>query len=56
MAKDITIVDGALACAYAHIGEVHVLVLRNALHVPSMYHKLISSFIMRADGVTINYF
>ena len=36
VAKDIPIVDGALACGYPCVGEVCVLVVRNALYVPSM--------------------
>ena len=41
IAKDVPIVDGALAydCPYTH--KVYVLVVRNALHVPSIDHNLI---------------
>ena len=52
--KDVPIVDRSLACNYPWTGEFYVLVIRNALYFPSMYHKLILTFIMRALGVTIN--
>ena len=55
-AKNVMIVGGNLACHYPYSGEVYVLVIRNALHVPSMDHKLIPPFIMRYGGVTTNNF
>ena len=54
IAKDVPIVDGALAYDCPYSGIVYVLVVRNALHVPSMDHNLIPPFIMRAGGVIVN--
>ena len=54
MARNVPIADGGLACDCPFIGKVNVLVLRNALHVPSVDHNLIPPFTMRAGGITIN--
>jgi len=54
IAKDVPIVDGALAYDYPFSGIVYILVVRNALHIPSMDHNLIPHFIMRAGGVVVN--
>ena len=54
VARDVPIVDGALAYDCPYSGIVYVLVVRNALHVPSMDHNLIPPFIMRAGGVVVN--
>ena len=35
-------------------GKSYILVLRNALHVPSMDHNLIPPFMLREMGVTVN--
>ena len=48
------IVDVALAHEFPCVDEIYVLVLRNVLHVPSMENKLILSFILRLDDITIN--
>ena len=53
IARDVPIVDGALAYDCSYSGIVYVLVVRNALHVPSMVHNLILPFIMRAGGVVV---
>ena len=52
--KDVPIVDGALAYDCPYSGIVYILLVRNALHVPSMDHNLIPPFIMRAGGVIVN--
>ena len=52
--SNVPIADGALACYYPCTGDVHVLVLTNALYIPSMDHNMSTPFIMRASGVTIN--
>ena len=49
IAKDVPIADGALACDCPCAGVVYVLVVGNALHVPSMDHNLILPLTM-ADG------
>ena len=54
IAKDVPIVDGALAYDCPYSGIVYVLVVRNSLHVPSMDYNLIPPFIMRAGGVIVN--
>ena len=54
MAKDVPIVDGSLAYDFPHTGAVCVLVLRNALYIPSMEHNLIPPFIMIASGVIVD--
>ena len=52
--KDVPIVDGALAYDCPYTGEVCVLVVRNALHVPSIDYNLIPPFIMRASSFVVN--
>ena len=54
VAKDVPIVDGALAHDCLHSGIVCVLVVRNALRIPSMDHDLIPPFMMRAGGIAAN--
>ena len=48
------IAEGDLAYDYPYSGIVYVLVVRNALHVPSMDNNLIPPFIMRAGGISVN--
>ena len=48
MSKDAPIADGALACDCPFTGEACVLVIINALYVPSMCYEIIPLFIMRA--------
>jgi hypothetical protein len=53
-ATNVPIVDGAIAyeCPYNH--QVYILLIRNALYIPSMDTNLIPPFIMRAGGVVVN--
>jgi hypothetical protein len=53
-AENVPIVDGAIAyeCPYTH--QVYILIIRNALHIPTMHHNLIPPFIMRAGGIIVN--
>ena len=51
IAKDVPFVDGALAYGCPFKGFFCVLVVKNALHVPSME---MSPFIMRAGGTIAN--
>ena len=53
-AKAIPIVDAALLYHDQFTGCEYILVLRNALHVPSMTCNLIPPFIMREQGITVN--
>ena len=52
--ENVPIVDAAIAyeCPYSH--QVYILILRNALHIPTLEHNLIPPFIMRAGGIIIN--
>ena len=54
ISKNSPVVDGALVHECTYSGELYALVIRNALHVPSMDHNLIPPFIMGAGGVTMN--
>jgi len=53
-ATNIPTVDGALAYDCPYSGQVYILLVRNALHIPSMDHNLVPPFILRAGGVKIN--
>ena len=35
--------------------ETYILIIHNALHIVSMKHHLVSSFIMGEGGVVVNY-
>ena len=52
--KNIPIVDAAIAydCPYTHV--CYILLLRNALYLPSLEHNLLVPFIMREGGVKVN--
>ena len=54
MENDVPIVDGNLAHNCTFTGKVFVLVIVNALHVPSIGHNLIPTFIIRTGSVIIN--
>ena len=54
MVKNFPNVDGVLAYECPFTGEVCVLFLRNALHIPSMRHNFNPHFIMRSGGVIVN--
>ncbi len=54
MASNVPIVDGAVAYDCPYSRETSILLVRNALYIPSMDHNLIPPFIMRAGGVTVN--
>ena len=53
-AKKVPIVDGAIAydCPISH--KTYLLIVRNALHIPSMDNNLIPPFIMREAGISVN--
>ena len=53
-AKDVPIVDGAIAyeCPYCH--TTYVLLFKNALHVPNLEHNLVPPFIHREAGIIVN--
>ena len=51
---EIPVVDAALACYNPHNGKDYILIVRNALHVPSMQNNLVPPFIMREAGTQVN--
>ena len=53
-ASKIPIVDGAVVYECPYTGEIYVLIVRNALHIPHLRNNLIPPFVMRAAGVTLN--
>ena len=54
VARKIPIVDAALAydCPYTH--RTYLLIVRNALYVPSMTNNLLPPFILREAGLEVN--
>ena len=51
---DVPVVDAALMYRCPFSGTEHLLVVMNALYVPTMTHNLISPFILHEAGVTVN--
>jgi hypothetical protein len=49
----IRIVDAAVKYECPYSGRIYILVIRNALHVPSMQSNLIPPFMMREAGITV---
>jgi hypothetical protein len=54
VAENVPIVDGAIAYDDEYSGQTYILLMRNALYIPSMDINLIPPFIMRAGGVFVN--
>ena len=50
----VPIVDTAVQYDCPYTGQSSVLVIRNALHVPSMHNHLILTFMMREAGGVVN--
>ena len=52
--QHVPIVDAAVAyeCPYTHV--TYILLIRNALYIPSLENNLIPPFIMREGGVIVN--
>ena len=50
----VPIVDAAVQYKCPYSGMLHVLVIRNALHVPSMRHNLVPPFMIREEGIQVN--
>ena len=50
----VPIVDAAVQYECPYSGTLHVLIIRNALHVPSMKHNLVPPFIIREEGIQVN--
>ena len=54
LAENVPIVDGAIVYEEPYSGEPIILLIRNALYIPSMEINLIPPFILRAGGVIVN--
>ncbi len=50
----IPIVDAAIRYDCPYDGQMYILVLRNALYVPSMKNNLVPPFVMREAGIRVN--
>lgn len=50
----VSLVDAAVMYTCPFTGKSYILIIRNALHVPSMHHNLIPPFMMREAGITVN--
>eukprot|EP00957_Ditylum_brightwellii_P156760 11931457-Ditylum_brightwellii.AAC.1 len=53
-AMKVKLVDAALKYDCIHEDKSYILLVRNALHVPSMIHNLIPSYMLREAGKTVN--
>ena len=52
--KRVPIKDMAVAYDCPYLKKTYLMVFKNALHVPSMHHNLISPFIMEEAGLEVN--
>ena len=52
--RDIPIVDAVFKWCNEHEDKMHCLLVKNALHVPSMMHNLMPPCIMQEVGVVVN--
>jgi hypothetical protein len=50
----IKVVDAAVQYDCQYTGTSYILVVRNALHVPSMKHNLLPPFVLRQVGMVVN--
>lgn len=48
------LVDAAIRYDCPYTGTPYLLIIRNAIHVPSMANNLIPPFVMRENGITVN--
>eukprot|EP00957_Ditylum_brightwellii_P078872 5997418-Ditylum_brightwellii.AAC.1 len=53
-AMTVKLVDAALKYDCPNKDKSYILLIRNALHVPSMDHILIPPFMLREAGITVN--
>ena len=53
VAKDVPIVDGAIAYDCPYSRQTYILIVRNALYIPSMENNLVPPFIIRERGVIV---
>ena len=47
-------VDAAISYDCSITGKTYLLLVRNALHIPSMEHNLVPPFILREAGLVVN--
>ena len=50
----VPIINAAVQYEYPYSGMLHVLIIRNALHIPSMKHNLVPPFMIREEGIQVN--
>ena len=55
IAKQVPIVDAAIAYDCKYTSKIHILIFRNTLHVPILDHNLITPFILNEAGITCNH-
>src|SRR5210317_1924766 len=53
-AKQIPIVDAALLYHNKYLSQDHILLIPNALYVPSMENHLLPPFVLRENGIQVN--
>eukprot|EP00957_Ditylum_brightwellii_P065696 4983211-Ditylum_brightwellii.AAC.1 len=53
-AMKVKLVDAGLKYDCPNKDKLYILLLRNALYVPSMDHNLIPPFMLRKAGITVN--
>ena len=53
ISDDLPIVDGAISYYFTYTKTTYVLIVSNALHVPTMEHNLIPPVIMRSGGLIV---
>lgn len=51
---NIPLVDGAVAYECPYTSRIYILIIRNALYMPSLDYNLIPPFLMREGGVIVN--
>ena len=54
MVDNVPIVDGVITYDFKHSHKIYMLIIRNALYIPTMQHNLIPLFLMRAGGMIVN--
>ena len=50
----VPIIDAAVQYECPYSGTLHVLVIRNALHVPLVRHNFVPPFMIREEGIQVN--
>ena len=54
VASNVPIVDSAIAYDCPYTSRTYILVMRNALHIPTMCNNLVPPFILREAGLDVN--